>query len=88
MSGIGAGQIRGKKFAKGCLIAYIDGKQSLNWAVGMIKTALRTGDLYSEALQQEDIPGILDGLSDYGEPQRLEAFRERAIEEGWDSVLS
>ncbi len=60
--------------ARKCLMAFVEGKQTLNWIIGI----LRRSGLRGRALEE-----VFQRLQGFGDQDRLQQVREQCQKEGW-----
>ncbi len=63
-----------ENYARKCLIAFVEGKQTLNWIRGVIRRSGLRGRALEEVFQR---------LQGFGDQDRLQQVRERCQREGW-----
>ena len=62
------------RYARGSLRAFLEGKQNLNWIIGVIRSSGVRGQRLSE---------IFDGLKGYGNSDRYSKALSACQEQGW-----
>jgi hypothetical protein len=65
--------IASRRYAEGCLYAFLEGKQNLKWIVAII---LNSG------VRGEELKGIFNGLKDFGDKSRFQQAKEACDELG------
>jgi hypothetical protein len=63
-----------RNYARGALRAFLEGKKTLNWVVGMVRSSGVKGQRLTE---------VFDNLKDYGDPGRYYEARTACHEQGW-----
>ncbi len=63
-----------ENYARKCLMAFVEGKQTLNWIIGV----LRRSGLRGRALEE-----VFQRLQGFGDSERLRQVREQSQREGW-----
>jgi hypothetical protein len=63
-----------ENYARCSLMAFLDGKQNLNWIVGIIR---------SSGVRGQQLEEVFKRLQGYGNQERLRQVREQCRKEGW-----
>lgn len=67
-------EITTRNYARGVLRAFLEGKKTLNWAVGMVRSSGVRGPRLTE---------IFENLENYGNPARYHEALAACREQGW-----
>ncbi len=63
-----------ENYTRKCLMAFVDGKQTLNWIIGVLRRSGVRGRALEEVFQR---------LQGFGNQERLQQVREQCHKEGW-----
>jgi hypothetical protein len=62
------------RYAYKCLRAFLEGEQSINWIVGVIRES---------SVRDQRLAEVFERLEEYGDPERYQEALSACREQGW-----